>query len=58
MVKAPDAQAIRVATNWVRAHVQLPATAQERQRRLGQADLRANYLTEAMAALRTRLERR
>jgi SNF2 family DNA or RNA helicase len=58
MVEAPDAQAIRTVTNWVRAHVQLPATAHERQRRLGQADLRAVYLTEAMAALRTRLERR
>jgi len=57
-VEAPDAEVNRSVTNWVRTRVQLQATTKERERRLAQAELRSRYLTEAMGALRARLERR
>ena len=54
----PTDDQIRMATNWVRARVQSPATEEERDRRLHQAELRSRYLEEAMTALKGHYERR
>ncbi len=58
LVDTPEPESVHSVTNWVRAGLQATATSQERARRLAQADLRSAYLTEAMEAERSSLERR
>jgi superfamily II DNA or RNA helicase len=52
----PAAARIKAATDWLRVHVQMPATGVERKERLAQADLRRKYLGEAMDAQQERLQ--
>lgn len=54
----PTPEQVQAADRWVRAAVQHTRTNEERATRLAQADLRAAYLREAMAAQRRRLEDR
>jgi superfamily II DNA or RNA helicase len=55
---APAPADVRTAANWVRANVLMPCISSERDNRVAQAQLRSTYLSEAMAAQRTRLESR
>jgi superfamily II DNA or RNA helicase len=54
----PTPEQVQTADRWVRAHIQHDRTNSERIGRLAQAELRSNYLREAMAAQRRRLEDR
>ncbi len=53
-----DGGLVRAAANWVRSGVQAQATAEEREARLAQAELRRSYLEEAFAAQRKAHEAR
>jgi hypothetical protein len=52
----PAAGRVKAASDWLRVHVQMPATSEERKARLEQAELRRTYLTEAMASQEQRLQ--
>lgn len=57
-IESPPAESVRRITHWTRASVQVEATDRERERRTRQAELRSDYLKEAIAAQRLRLEKR